>query len=55
MGKRIFTLIFVCLISLPIFAQLPDTLEFTPPNDMNLQSNLDSMMHLWYVDKYVDV
>ena len=55
MGKRVFIAFIIYLLTLPLFAQIPDTTEIIPPYDLNLDANLDSMLHLWYVDKYADV
>lgn len=54
MGKRLCIAALMCMITVSLFAQVPDTLLNAPPDDLNLNANLDSMLHLWYVDKYRD-
>jgi len=45
------------LFSASMIAQVPDSIRFAheSPADLNLSANMDSMLRLWYVDKYVNV
>ena len=48
----------MCIISSAgLIAQVPDSIRFSheSPADLNLSANMDSMLRLWYVDKYVNV